>query len=68
MACQTRPKRVWLNQVGTFGLGSAGYWWSRLGGAVSRRALSLMGQHEIWLLLFADDVDVLASGQHATAN
>eukprot|EP00973_Karenia_brevis_P031180 4301880-Karenia_brevis.AAC.1 len=60
MACQTRPERVWLNQVGTCGLGSAGYWWSRLGGAVSRLALSLMGQHEVWLVLFADNVDVLA--------
>eukprot|EP00973_Karenia_brevis_P007456 1008229-Karenia_brevis.AAC.1 len=67
-ACQTRPGYVWLNQVGTFGLGSAGYWLSRFGGAVSRLVLSVMGKEEIWLLLFAEDVDIVAAGANATAN
>ena len=35
-ACQLRPGRVWLNQVGTFGIGSAAYWWSRLIGGPTR--------------------------------
>eukprot|EP00973_Karenia_brevis_P086689 12020764-Karenia_brevis.AAC.1 len=34
--CRTRPDFLWANTVGTFRIGSAGYWWGRLGGSVGR--------------------------------
>eukprot|EP00973_Karenia_brevis_P037611 5190488-Karenia_brevis.AAC.1 len=34
--CRTRADFIWANTVGTFGIGSAGYWWGRLGGAIGR--------------------------------
>ena len=30
LACRLHPGSVWINRVGTFGVGSAGYWWSSL--------------------------------------
>jgi len=32
-ACQLSPETVWLNRVGTYGLASAAYYWSRFGAA-----------------------------------
>eukprot|EP00973_Karenia_brevis_P074939 10413697-Karenia_brevis.AAC.1 len=58
--CRTRPGSVWVNTVGTFGIGSAGYWWARLGGGTGRVVHSLMHGEEFWLFLFADDFDFLA--------
>ena len=28
-ACRLRPGTVWLNKVGTYGMGSAAYYWAR---------------------------------------
>ena len=67
-ACKTSPGRIWLNQVGTFGVGSAGYWWGRLGASAGRLILSFMGRENFFLLLFADDFDNLVSGPHAMQN
>eukprot|EP00973_Karenia_brevis_P005004 689319-Karenia_brevis.AAC.1 len=61
-ACQLEDGKVWLNEVGTFGVGSAGYWWSRLGGAAGRVILSVMLREEVWTLLYADDFDFVAAG------
>ncbi len=43
--------------VGCFGVSSAAYWWSRLGGALVR-AVHLLADpsDELWLLLMADDL------------
>ena len=47
---------VWLNTVGTFGVGSAGYWWGRAGAAVVRLTHYLLGYtYAIWALLYSDD-------------
>ena len=54
MACRLKPGEIWLNMVGTCGMGCAAYWWERLSGAVVRAVLYLMFQGNIWQLLFAD--------------
>ena len=53
---------IWLNRVGTFGIGSAGYWWGRLAGIISRCALSMTGSSEFFYLIFADDIKMSAAG------
>ncbi len=48
---------VFIFTVGCFGISSAAYWWSRLGGALVRAAhLLCEPADEIWLLLMADDL------------
>ena len=44
----------YVNTVGTFGEGSAGYWWSRLAACI-HRLLYHVGAADAWGLLFADD-------------
>ena len=47
---------VWVNTVGTFGVSSAAYWWSRAGGALVRVSHHLLGQQlGLWHCLFSDD-------------
>ena len=47
---------IWLNTVGTFGVGSAGYWWGRAGAAIMRLTHYALGySHAIWALLYSDD-------------
>ncbi len=48
---------LFIFTVGCFGVSSAAYWWSRLGGALVR-AVHLLAQpeDELWLLLLADDL------------
>ena len=42
LACRLAdPEVVWLNKVGTFGLGCASYWWGRLFSIVTRAAIAL---------------------------
>ena len=53
---------VYLSCVGTFGIGSASYWWSRLMGIVARTSLSVLGRAPLWQLLYADDVNWLVKG------
>ena len=57
---------VWLNTVGTFGVGSAGYWWGRAGAAVMRLAHYLQGPDRmLWMLLYSDDSWTSAGGDGA---
>ena len=57
---------LWANTVGTFGVGSAGYWWGRAGSALIRLAHYLQGKdHMLWLLLYSDDSWATAHGEHA---
>ena len=57
---------VWLNTVGSFGVGSAGYWWGRAGAALLRLAHYLQGRsHMLWLLLYSDDCWATAGGERA---
>ena len=62
MACLIRDK-LYVNEVGTFGMGCASYWWSRLFGLVTRSAISLALRDMVYQFLFADDVNWLASGR-----
>ena len=64
-ACQLRPGKVWLNEVGTFGVGSAGYHWARESAGVSRAVLSLMFRNWLFQLLYSDDYLWEASGGSA---
>jgi hypothetical protein len=55
---------VWVNTVGTFGVGSAGYWWGRAGAAVMRLSHYLQGRDRaLWLLLYSDDSWATAQGE-----
>ncbi|MEE3098260.1 MAG: hypothetical protein VX463_00690, partial [Pseudomonadota bacterium] len=57
---------VWLNCVGTFGVGSASYWWSRLGAALVRALHYVLGHsHALWQLLYSDDECMTGRGQTA---
>ena len=61
-ACRLEKGRVWLNCVGTYGIASAGYWWSRLSAALLVRffyyVLAASGRQDA--LLFADDLLMVA--------
>ena len=57
-ACKTgvRPDRIWINTVGTFGIGSAAYHWSRLMSGIGRAAFYMLGQSEVFMLVYVDDL------------
>jgi len=56
-ACQIDPGYIWVNKVGTYGMGSAAYYWARFGAA----ALVRLGHYvagpdgSFELLLYVDD-------------
>ena len=54
---------VWLNTVGTYGMGSASYWWGRLGALLQRLKMYIVGSAGLrWVLRFADDYIWLTGG------
>ena len=62
-ACKTgvgRPSKLWLNKVGTFGISSAAYHWSRFMSGLGRAAFYLLGRTEIYMLIYVDDLLWLA--------
>ena len=69
-ACKSSSKSsvVWLNKVGTFGVASAAYWWSRLMGLVGRHAMNLLGNAWVFVLVFVDDFHIASSGQNRWLN
>lgn len=55
---------VYVNKVGTFGITSTPYWWTRLSGALLRLVHYLMVPGTIIeLLLYADDLEGIGVGQ-----
>ena len=55
-ACQLEPGGlVYLNLVGTYGVASAGYWWSRLAACLVRLVHAVMGDLPLWIFLYSDD-------------
>ena len=53
---------VYVNKVGTFGLACASYWWARIAGAGIRLMHEMLGpQMPVDLLIFADDLEAIAS-------
>jgi hypothetical protein len=52
-----------VNKVGTYGVGSASYWWARMGAAGLRAMHYLLGHdHPVYALLYADDGQIVARG------
>ena len=52
---------VYVNNVGTFGIGSTPYWWARISGALMRFTHYIVGpDFPIEMLLYADDLEVVA--------
>jgi hypothetical protein len=61
--CRIRKPMLWVNRVGTFGVGSACYWWSRLAGMLARVAGAFFSSSAFWQLIFSDDLKWLAYGR-----
>ena len=62
LGCRLEADTVWINKVQTFGIASASYWWGRAAGGIIRCMYGLLGgEHSLDLLLFADDVEFIAS-------
>lgn len=55
---------VWLNKVGTFGVASAAFWWSRLMGLIGRFAFAISLQDWLFILTFVDDLHIAVGGQN----
>ena len=54
---------VFLNTCGTFGVASAGYWWSRLAALVVRVLFVVAGRdHPLYQMLYSDDGTLVAAG------
>ena len=51
---------VYVNCVGTFGVASAGYWWSRISGGGIRLMHHITGRRFLELLLYVDDLEAVA--------
>ena len=61
-SCRTRSSEVWVNRVGTFGIGSACYWWARLAALLARVAAACACREKLWQLRYSDDVLWMAAG------
>ena len=55
---------VWVNCVGTFGVSSASYWWSRLFALVGRLVTAVLKQSPNLQIVYADDLHILVWGPH----
>ena len=61
---KTDTAEIWFNRVGTFGLASASYWWSRLGACLIRMMYMLLGpRRTLDSLLYADDLELIAENK-----
>ena len=60
--CRIRSPHLWVNRVGTFGVGTACYWWAHLAAIVGRVGWMFFDRQELWELLFADDIKLIATG------
>ena len=58
LGCKTcsSSQTLWINTVGTFGVSSASYHWSRLFGAIGRWALRIMAQRWTLQIIYVDDL------------
>ena len=52
---------VYINKVGTFGVNCASYWWTRVAACGIRATHHLLGRCPIDMLLYADDLESLAT-------
>eukprot|EP00435_Cladocopium_sp_Y103_P030315 s433_g7.t1 len=66
LACRVSSEDnfVYVNNVGTFGIGSTPYWWARISGALIRFTHYVLGpKFLVEMLLYADDLEVIAPGR-----
>eukprot|EP00435_Cladocopium_sp_Y103_P046701 s631_g13.t1 len=66
LACKVAEEDdfVYVNKVGTFGITSTPYWWSRISGSLLRLCHYLLGPGiPVELLLYADDLESLGVGK-----
>ena len=63
---QLEPEgEVFMNTVGTFGICSASYWWSRVSTAMGRLYQYIIARYaSSWVLLLADDYHIEMGGWH----
>jgi len=62
LACRvlSTDDHVYINNVGTFGVASASYWWGRIAGSGLRLVHELIGpEMPVEMLIFADDLEAL---------
>ena len=59
--------KIWLNTVGTFGVTSASYYFTRFFGGIIRCAHSLLGRRDLCQLTYVDDLLFLARGRGGMA-
>ena len=66
LGSQLEPEgEVFVNTVGTFGVSSASYWWSRVATTVGRLYQYLVARYaSSWVLLLAEDYHLEMGGQH----
>ena len=61
-ACCLHPGRVWLNKVGTYGIASISYWWTRLVAAIGRGVLYVLMRALLFQSIYVDDIKWVAAG------
>ena len=54
---------LWLNTVGTFGVSSAAYWWTRLFACVGRWVLRIIAFLWNMQLVYVDDLHIVTAGR-----
>ena len=54
--CDSNRQVLWLNRVGTFGVSSTPYWWSRLMGLIGRFVGHIMGTAWFLQVIYVDDL------------
>ena len=70
LACKARTedKTVWINCVGTFGISSASYWWTRLFAGIGRLVSYVMQQLRWYQLVYVDDLHITCLGRRKFEN
>jgi len=70
LACQldehvspdNEDRELWLNTVGTYGIGSASWWWARLAAFLVRIGVCVLSPAGLrWLFRFADDFKAITA-------
>ena len=64
----SNSRTVWCNVVGTFGVSSASYWWTRLFGALGRLVSGIMQRERLFQLVYVDDLHALCLGERKFIN
>ena len=53
---------IWINKVGTFGISSAPYYWTRLFGLVGRLVARILQQEWVYQVVYVDDLHIVSAG------